>query len=397
MDSVRPKHERGTLRGTGPSFRFSNRRFDGDQHLGTSENQYLSGRNNEIWSRRPITRKSQSGSGDSTGPLCRPQSWRCAMPNKVLIVYGLERMAVNCDKIFNLFCIYGNVMAVKILKGKQVLVELQDVEAAKRCVANLNLVRLDETTELKVKYSKHSFINNHRTSRMPDGTLDMKNYLNSKLNRFIGKVKKYEDQRRTTAPSKILHFYNAPTDICAKKIHKTVTEALGCMDSIRSITILPKKLPGAKCSTGLVEMKSVELAVKTIFILNHMSFESSKSRFPFLTKLCFSKWSDIRRQSTGSSDLLLSITPCISSSLHNSEYAVSTAEYPIARTTLQTTGPDGASWTLWETKDIVTEAIDHVAVNLERPTDTSLNELRVTENPPTTLFTAPRQTNDKTS
>jgi heterogeneous nuclear ribonucleoprotein L len=74
------------------------------------------------------------------------------MPNKVLIVYGLERMAVNCDKIFNLFCIYGNVMAVKILKGKQVLVELQDVEAAKRCVANLNLVRLDETTELKVKW-----------------------------------------------------------------------------------------------------------------------------------------------------------------------------------------------------------------------------------------------------
>jgi hypothetical protein len=60
-------------------------------------------------------------------------------------------MNVNCDKVFNLFCIYGNVTAVKILNGNQVLVELQDVEAAKRCVSKLNLIRLDKTTNLKVK------------------------------------------------------------------------------------------------------------------------------------------------------------------------------------------------------------------------------------------------------
>ncbi|XP_025407548.1 heterogeneous nuclear ribonucleoprotein L-like [Sipha flava] len=379
MDRVKAECYQNNLRRTGPSVRSTNRKFNDDQHLGSSENHHSSGGNNKARSKRPIGRQSQPGSGDTTRPLPCPQSlWR-GEPNRVLIVYGLERMNVNCDKVFNLFCIYGNVTAVKILNGNQVLVELQDVEAAKRCVSKLNLIRLDKTTNLKVKYSKHSYINDHGTSRtLSDGTPAKKIYLKSKFNRFVEKEMKYADQRRLATPSKILHFYNAPLDICAKKMHKVVTDALGSMDAIRSITILPKKRPDAKCSTGLIEMKSNELAVKTILLLNHMPFESSKSRFPFLTKLSFSKWSDIRQQSTGSSKLLLSIAPCIRRSFHNSEHASPTVELAVARTTQQTTSPGGISWTLWEIRDVVTEAIDRGTGNLVRPTETFQDQLRVT-------------------
>lgn len=115
-------------------------------------------RNDELRSRRPIAGQSESGSGDSRPPPPhRPVPSRYAagsrkeVPNKLLIVHGMERMAVNCDKVFNLFCVYGNVTAVKVLKGKQVLVELQDAEDAKRCVSMLNSLRLDETNELNVK------------------------------------------------------------------------------------------------------------------------------------------------------------------------------------------------------------------------------------------------------
>ncbi|XP_025417458.1 heterogeneous nuclear ribonucleoprotein L-like [Sipha flava] len=276
MDNVKQECYRNTLRRTGPSFRFANRQLNEDRNLGWCENHYSSGGNNEIRSKRPIGRQSQPGSGDTTRPLHHPQTWWRGMPSRVLIIYGLEKMNVNCDKIFNLFCIYGNVTGVKVLNGKQALVELQDVEAAKRCVSNLNLLRLDETTKLKVKYSKHSYINDHGTLRaLSDGTPTKKIYVKSKFNRFIEKEMNYANPRRTAAPSKILHFYNAPLDICARKMHKVVTDALGSMDAIRSITILPKKRPGAKCSTGLIEMKSNELALKTILLLNHMPFESS--------------------------------------------------------------------------------------------------------------------------
>lgn len=96
-----------------------------------------------------MARQSQPDNDESTGPLRHLQSKWYDVPNKVLIEYGLEKMAVNSNKVFNLFCIYGKVTSVKVLNGKQVLVELQDVESAMRCPSNLNLLRLDKTTRLK--------------------------------------------------------------------------------------------------------------------------------------------------------------------------------------------------------------------------------------------------------
>jgi len=35
----------------------------------------------------------------------------------------------------------------------------------------------------------------------------------------------------------ILHFFNAPTDVCGKAVHRAVSDALCRTDAIRSITI----------------------------------------------------------------------------------------------------------------------------------------------------------------
>ena len=37
------------------------------------------------------------------------------MPGSVLLVYGLASGRFTCDKLFNIFCIYGNVVTVSIL------------------------------------------------------------------------------------------------------------------------------------------------------------------------------------------------------------------------------------------------------------------------------------------
>ncbi|XP_026804426.1 uncharacterized protein LOC113547999 [Rhopalosiphum maidis] len=300
-----------------------------------------------------------SGDSDPT-PDLRPSP---PEPNKVLLVHGLDRVPVNCDRVFNLFCLYGNVTTVKILRDDKVLVEMEDVEAARRCVSNLHMLQLDDDVFMKVKYSKHNFIHDQvNFNILADGTPAQKVYLSSTLNRFVPNVS-CPDKRRIAAPSKILHFFNAPTDVCGKAVHRAVSDALCRTDAIRSITILPKK-PKAKCSTGLIELKNMALAARTVLLANHMTIESTVSRFPFLTKLCFSKWSAIEQKSGDPTTLQFRSVPRTPWLLHKSEHGVPTTEFPISRTTMvDGCGGGDCMWTLW----VVTAA----QKNWQQPQQTS--------------------------
>ncbi|XP_025411989.1 heterogeneous nuclear ribonucleoprotein L-like isoform X2 [Sipha flava] len=327
-------------------------------------------RNHEVRSRRVqwIARQPESVSGDSSVSHChRPNSsWRRrAVPGRTLLVHGLGN-EINCDMVFNMFCLYGNVTAVKILSHRQVLVELNNVEAAERCVSNLHLLPLNQKNKLKVKYSKHAYINDQKTLiKLSDGTPTQKNYIISKFNRFSSK-NKIINERRIAAPSKILHFFNVPVDISGSKIRTAVINALGCNDAIRSITILPQKQPRAKFSTGLLEMKSVDLAAKAIMLLNHMKLESSRSEFPFWFKLCFSKWSDMRQKSADSSVLIFKATPRRAWLFHRSEHDMPTVEFKVSRINRVTN--DDYPWTLWDMREHATEAINpeaRISVDIE--------------------------------
>ncbi|XP_050060356.1 uncharacterized protein LOC114119560 isoform X1 [Aphis gossypii] len=294
-------------------------------------------------------------SGDSyPTPDLRPSP---SIPNKVLLVHGLDRELVNCDRVFNLFCLYGNVTTVKILKDDKVLVEMEDVEAARRCVSNLHMLQLDDMVNMKVKYSKHNFIHDQvNFNKLADGTPAQKVYLSSTLNRFVSNVLCL-DKRRIAAPSKILHFFNAPTDVCGIAIHRAISDALCRSDAIRSITILPKK-PKAKCSTGLIELKSMALAAKTVLLSNHMTIESTVSRFPFLTKLCFSKWSEIEQKPSDLTTLRFCSVPRTPWLLHKSEHGVPTTEFPLSCTTVMNGGGD-CMWTLWVISDTQKHSKQH--------------------------------------
>jgi hypothetical protein len=151
-----------------------------------------------------------------------------------------------------------------------------------------------------------------------------------------------------------------------------------------SFVSVPQKQPGAKCSTGLLEMKSVDLAAKAILLLNHMQLESSStlsfalssnvyhsmaymfvvgSEFPFLMKLCFSKWSKMQQKSGDSTALIFNTTSRNTPWLfHRYELElVSTVKYKVSRVTRAT--DEDVTWTLWDTRDLVTEAIDPEAEN----------------------------------
>ncbi|VVC35787.1 RNA recognition motif domain [Cinara cedri] len=303
--------------------------------------------NHEDW-------RTASRGGGSNDRMVKTECTR-TRPNRILLVHGLEILAINCDCVFNLFCLYGNVTTVKVLRDGKVLVEMEDVESAKRCVINLHQLPLDDNHRMKVKYSKHSFIHDQIAfNTLPDGTPAHKIYSASKLNRFTDNGNCY-DRRRVAAPSKILHFFNAPTDVCGLTVHKAVLDAIGCVDVINSITILPMKRM-AKCSTGLIELKSIALAARTVLMANHMTLKSTKSKFPFLTKLCFSKWSEIQQTPAidSAATLRFSSAPRMPWMLHKSEHPIPTTEFPISETTVVTgrgSGGRGAGddspWTLW--------------------------------------------------
>lgn len=48
--------------------------------------------------------------GPERGPPRMPSG--PPQPGCVLMVYGLKEEKINCQKLFNLFCLYGNVMRV---------------------------------------------------------------------------------------------------------------------------------------------------------------------------------------------------------------------------------------------------------------------------------------------
>ncbi|XP_025907733.1 heterogeneous nuclear ribonucleoprotein L-like, partial [Nothoprocta perdicaria] len=58
----------------------------------------------------------------------------------VLMVYGLDQAKMNCDRVFNIFCLYGNVEKVKFMKSKPgaAMVEMADGYAVDRAITHLN-------------------------------------------------------------------------------------------------------------------------------------------------------------------------------------------------------------------------------------------------------------------
>ena len=104
----------------------------------------------------------------------------------VCIIYGLNMKHMNCIKLFNLFCLYGNVMKIKFLKSKEgsAMVQMGDALAVERIISILHDVKLFNT-DVNITYSKQlvlAGVNN--PYQLPDGTLSFQDFSESKMNRF---------------------------------------------------------------------------------------------------------------------------------------------------------------------------------------------------------------------
>ncbi|CBY18131.1 unnamed protein product [Oikopleura dioica] len=198
----------------------------------------------------------------------------------VVMVYGVDDN-MNCQRLFNLLCVYGNVLKVKFLRSKNntAMVQLGDPQAVDRCCQLLTGSRLFENL-LTLAPSKqlHLVDTSSAIFDLNDGSPSFADFSSSRNHRFTSQ--KMAAMNRTQKPNKSLHYYNAPMEFAENDIQEICdNENL----NIVQIKVFPPKDSKMKTSSGIIEFANTEEAIKALVLLNHLELEGRQ-----MLKLCFS-------------------------------------------------------------------------------------------------------------
>uniref|UniRef100_A0A665TMP1 Heterogeneous nuclear ribonucleoprotein L n=1 Tax=Echeneis naucrates TaxID=173247 RepID=A0A665TMP1_ECHNA len=201
----------------------------------------------------------------------------------VLMVYGLEPAKINADKVFNIFCLYGNVERVKFMKSKPgaAMVEMGDCYSVDRAITHLNNNFLFGQ-KLNVCVSKQQAIVPGQCYQLEDNTSSFKDFHGSRNNRFTSPEQAAKN--RIQHPSNVLHFFNAQPDISAE-IFNQVCDELG-IKSPTSVKLFTGK--SERSSSGLLEWESINDAMEALAMMNHYQMKNPSGPYPYTLKLCFS-------------------------------------------------------------------------------------------------------------
>jgi heterogeneous nuclear ribonucleoprotein L len=153
----------------------------------------------------------------------------------VLMVYGINQNDFDCDRLFNLFCCYGNVIKVcislsfcqfhlqiKFLNSKQdtAMVQMAEERQANNVLRHLQGIPVFGT-QMSVRPSKQNFLhNNSEAFTMPNGTSSFADYTASRHHRFTTPA--HAARNRIVYPTEQLHFFNVPLHYNIDNIHKVV-------------------------------------------------------------------------------------------------------------------------------------------------------------------------------
>jgi len=202
----------------------------------------------------------------------------------VTMVYGLDCHKMSCIRIFNIFCLYGNVVRVKFLKTKEgcAMVQMGDSLAVERVVTNLNNITFFDS-KMQLGFSKQAFLADvQQPYELPDGTPSFMDFMGNKNNRFINP--EMASKNRIQPPSKILHFFNTPPGLEASDIEEIF---LGqSTPRPKCIKMFPSKTE--RSSSGLIEFECLSEALESLVMANHVPVENPNGKFPYIMKLCFS-------------------------------------------------------------------------------------------------------------
>ncbi|XP_026317969.1 heterogeneous nuclear ribonucleoprotein L isoform X2 [Hyposmocoma kahamanoa] len=202
----------------------------------------------------------------------------------VMMVYGLDPQTANADRLFNLCCLYGNVVRIKFLKTKEgtAMVQMGDAASVERCVQNLNNVTVGDYT-LTLAFSKQAYLSEVMNPYpLPDKSPSFKDYMGNKNNRFLTPASIHKN--RIQPPSKVLHFFNTPPDVSDDQLLQVFKD----YGVAPPHTISKFPLKSERSSSGLMEFQNISQSVMAIMACNHATIQHPGAKFPFVMKLCFS-------------------------------------------------------------------------------------------------------------
>ncbi|XP_006901176.1 PREDICTED: heterogeneous nuclear ribonucleoprotein L [Elephantulus edwardii] len=201
----------------------------------------------------------------------------------VLMVYGLDQSKMNCDRVFNVFCLYGNVEKVKFMKSKPgaAMVEMADGYAVDRAITHLNN-NFMFGQKLNVCVSKQPAIMPGQSYGLEDGSCSYKDFNGSRNNRFS--TPEQAAKNRIQHPSNVLHFFNAPLEVTEENFFE-ICDELG-VKRPSSVKVFSGK--SERSSSGLLEWESKSDALETLGFLNHYQMKNPNGPYPYTLKLCFS-------------------------------------------------------------------------------------------------------------
>nr|XP_014349233.1 PREDICTED: heterogeneous nuclear ribonucleoprotein L [Latimeria chalumnae] len=201
----------------------------------------------------------------------------------VLMVYGLEPAKMNCDRVFNIFCLYGNVEKVKFMKSKPgaCMIEMGDGFAVDRAITHLNNAFMFGQ-KLNVCVSKQMAIMPGQSYVLEDGSCSFKDFSSSRNNRFT--TPEQAAKNRIQHPSDVLHYFNAPPDVTEDHFYQVCEELE--LKKPSSTKLFAGK--SERSSSGLLEWESQSDALETLALLNHYQMKNPNGPYPYILKLCFS-------------------------------------------------------------------------------------------------------------
>ncbi|THD24053.1 Heterogeneous nuclear ribonucleoprotein L [Fasciola hepatica] len=231
------------------------------------------------------------GLGHATSNLNSSSS---ARPTDVSVFESMEGVVLmacnlpthlNCDHLFNLLCLYGNIARIKFLKTRPgcAMIQVGTAEAADLIHRYYDSLTIFDRT-IQFYHSKQPELTEHENlGVLDDGSPVMKNYMNDPNNRFRNVI--VASRSRILEPSRTLHFFNTPLYITPDDVATVFTNA-GVKCPPRIVIFTAKH--GQKTSLGLVEWDTLSEALEALVLMNHYPVHVSGVSHPFHMKLAFS-------------------------------------------------------------------------------------------------------------
>ena len=206
----------------------------------------------------------------------------------VLMLYDLDER-LDPGKIFNLFCLYGDVVKIKFLMTKEgcAMVEMTDCYGVGRVLEYLNGCPVfGKKITIKHSWQEAIFGETDPNVRLGNGSPAFQDYRKNRNLRFNNPS--VASKNRIVGPTKMLHFFNVPTSVINSKEKMYDHLASHGVSRPVAMSFFPGSLSKV-INSGLIQFATLPESVDALIACNNSNIQPSENVKHFSIKLCFSK------------------------------------------------------------------------------------------------------------